>query len=53
LIGFGINNSTKFEDACFLSNGVIIGSAFIKALENKQPISEFINSIIKTKTIAV
>lgn len=50
LIGFGINTGSKFKSACELANGGIIGSAFIKALENNQTIPDFINSILKLKT---
>ncbi len=34
LVGFGISNKETFNKACSHSNGAIIGSAFIKALEN-------------------
>jgi tryptophan synthase alpha chain len=34
LIGFGISNHKTFKRACEFGNGAIIGSAFIKALEN-------------------
>ncbi len=34
LIGFGISNHKTFMRACEYGNGAIIGSAFIKALEN-------------------
>jgi tryptophan synthase alpha chain len=34
LIGFGISNHKTFIRACEYGNGAIIGSAFIKALEN-------------------
>jgi tryptophan synthase alpha chain len=36
LIGFGISNNRTFTRACEFGNGAIIGSAFIKALENKE-----------------
>lgn len=49
LIGFGISDAETFENACQYSNGAIIGSAFVKALEGveslKQKVSGFINSI--------
>ncbi len=35
LIGFGISNRATFKTACNFSQGAIIGSAFIKHLENK------------------
>ena len=34
LIGFGISDNETFETACQYSNGAIIGSAFIRALQN-------------------
>lgn len=49
LIGFGISNAETFANACKYSNGAIIGSAFVKALEGDATIaakvSGFINSI--------
>ncbi|HTA63402.1 MAG TPA: tryptophan synthase subunit alpha [Bacteroidia bacterium] len=48
LAGFGISNSKTFEQACLHTNGAIIGSAFIKALqtgEYKSQIEKFIGSI--------
>jgi tryptophan synthase alpha chain len=50
LVGFGIKDKATFTAACKYTNGAIIGSAYIKALENTTNISqttkEFINSII-------
>lgn len=34
LVGFGIKDKASFEEACRYTNGAIIGSAYIKALEN-------------------
>jgi tryptophan synthase alpha chain len=34
LVGFGIKDKQTFETACKYANGAIIGSAYIKALEN-------------------
>jgi len=49
LIGFGISNAETFANACQFASGAIIGSAFVKALEDDLPLSEkisrFINSI--------
>jgi len=50
LIGFGISNNKTFRRACEYANGAIIGSAFIRALENTKSdlddrIRNFINSI--------
>lgn len=53
LIGFGIKNSSDFKKCTSISNGAIIGSAFIQLLENsvdlKKDIPSFIHSI-KNKT---
>ncbi len=49
LIGFGISSKKGYDAACSHSNGAIIGSAFIRALENGQNLSstihQFVNSI--------
>ena len=37
LIGFGISNYSTFSKACEYGNGAIIGSAFIRALEDPNP----------------
>ncbi|HEY1200990.1 MAG TPA: tryptophan synthase subunit alpha, partial [Niastella sp.] len=34
LVGFGIKDKPTFQQACQHANGAIIGTAFIKALEN-------------------
>ncbi len=50
LVGFGIKDKSAFQSACKYSNGAIIGSAFVKALEENAPVEEttrkFITSII-------
>ena len=50
LIGFGISNKATFDTACQYANGAIIGSAFIKVLENstdlKQTVKDFVQGII-------
>lgn len=51
LIGFGISDSSSFKTACQYANGAIIGSAFIRALNNpakdlKGNVGDFINSIL-------
>ncbi len=50
LVGFGIKDKTSFRAACELANGAIIGSAFIKALENsadvKAATKSFLSSIL-------
>jgi tryptophan synthase alpha chain len=49
LVGFGIKDKPSFDAACKYTNGAIIGSAYIKALENTSDISnttkDFINGI--------
>lgn len=47
IVGFGISNSTTFNQATTKAKGAIIGSAFIKMLSEKglDGISEFIKSI--------
>ena len=51
LVGFGIKDKHTFDMACSYANGAIIGSAYIKALENTDDIGEttksFLNSILK------
>jgi tryptophan synthase alpha chain len=39
LIGFGISNRETFLTACKYARGAIIGSAFIRALEEDRPVS--------------
>ena len=50
LIGFGIKDKETFNAACEFANGAIIGTAYIRALENADNIQkatkEFINGII-------
>jgi len=50
LVGFGIKDKSTFQSACQYTNGAIIGSAYIKALENKTDIDlvtkEFLNSVL-------
>lgn len=47
IIGFGISNQKTFSTVCKYANGAIIGSAFVKHLENKGVggISTFVNNI--------
>ena len=51
LVGFGIKDKTTFDMACNHANGAIIGTAYIKALENTTDIEsttkEFLESILK------
>ncbi|MDC0584673.1 tryptophan synthase subunit alpha [Bacteroidales bacterium] len=48
IIGFGISNKETFDKACKYSNGAIIGSAFVKALQSHGSLKESITSFIKT-----
>ncbi len=47
LIGFGIKDKTTFDMACKHASGAIIGSAYIKALENSKDIARSTASFIK------
>ena len=51
LVGFGIKDKGTFETACKYANGAIIGTAYIKALENTTDVNEatkqFLNKILK------
>ncbi len=40
LIGFGISNAETFQNACAYAHGAIIGSAFVKALEQEKPLHD-------------
>jgi tryptophan synthase alpha chain len=50
LVGFGIKDKLTFNAACEYTNGAIIGSAYIKALENTsnvgQSTKEFLNNVL-------
>lgn len=51
LVGFGIKDKQTFEKACSYANGAIIGTAYIKALENTDDVSksteQFLSAILK------
>lgn len=53
LVGFGIKDSSTFQSACKFANGAIIGSAYIKALEEGSDIEtvtqNFLSNIIQKK----
>ena len=56
LIGFGISDNKSYDKACEFANGAIIGSAFIKAIDNENPIEDNISNFVKSirlNTIAV
>ena len=46
LIGFGISDKATFEQACAYTNGAIIGSAFIRALDKEGPLGDNIHRFI-------
>jgi len=50
LIGFGISNAETFGNACQYASGAIIGSAFVKSIEEQgmleQKVSGFIHRIV-------
>mgnify|MGYP001792014757 CR=1 FL=1 len=50
LVGFGIKDRETFQSACKYANGAIIGTAFIKVLENadKDSVRERTSAFIKT-----
>jgi tryptophan synthase alpha chain len=48
LTGFGISNKETFYQACKYSNGAIIGSAFIKAIEKEGAFSDNISDFVGT-----
>jgi tryptophan synthase alpha chain len=51
IVGFGIKDKATFESACRYSNGAVIGTAYIKAIENADDVElktkEFISSILE------
>ena len=51
LVGFGIKDKATFESACKYANGAIIGSAYIKALNENQEVElttrKFLETIFK------
>jgi tryptophan synthase alpha chain len=47
LIGFGIKDKNTFQNACKYSNGAIIGTTFIKALEKEGGIEERVKNFIR------
>lgn len=46
LVGFGIKDKTTFDSASKYSNGAIIGTAFIKALENTNDIAHSVKGFL-------
>jgi len=47
LTGFGISNSKTFEQACAHTNGAIIGSAFIKALQTETDLKKAVSAFVR------
>jgi tryptophan synthase alpha chain len=48
MVGFGISDRTTYNQSCEYSDGAIIGSTFIRALEEKGSLSENIRRFVKT-----
>ena len=48
LVGFGIKDKQSFDAACEYANGAIIGSAYIKALENSTDIAKSTETFLKS-----
>ena len=50
MVGFGIKDKQSFQAACQYADGAIIGSAYIKALENAGDVNtstkSFLSSIL-------
>ena len=50
LVGFGIKDRQSFKDTCRYANGAIIGTAFVRALENCQDeditVKQFLNTVV-------
>ncbi len=47
VIGFGISNKDTFDTACKYANGAIIGSAFVKALDEEGKLEEKVERFVK------
>lgn len=47
LIGFGISDKKTFDTACTYANGAIIGSAFIKVLDQEDNLDDTVNAFIE------
>ena len=48
LVGFGIKDKQTFEAACAYANGAIIGSAYIRALENAGDVKSVTKSFLSS-----
>jgi tryptophan synthase alpha chain len=51
LVGFGVRDKETFESACKYAQGAIIGSAYVRAIDNAENIEEatkkFLEGILK------
>ena len=47
MIGFGISNQESFSNACKYAKGAIIGSAFVRMLENTQNLEGVVMDFVK------
>jgi len=50
LIGFGISDRATFANACKNASGAIVGSAFVKALENNRRLETTIRTFVESFT---
>lgn len=50
LIGFGISDKATFNNACQFAHGAIIGSAFVKALQQPDSLNSNIGNFVKSIT---
>jgi len=48
LVGFGIKDKATFDAACKYTNGAIIGTAYIKVLQNGGEIAQITKEFVKT-----
>jgi len=48
IIGFGISDKQTYTEACKYAHGVIIGSAFIKAISNAENLKQSVQQFIQT-----
>jgi tryptophan synthase alpha chain len=48
LVGFGIRDKASFDAACLHANGAIIGSAFVRALENSDNEAKDAHQFVRT-----
>ncbi len=47
MIGFGISDRSTFDSACQFASGAIIGSAFVKALDNDKDVEDNIKQFMQ------